>query len=341
MWVRRVSLLVLISAAALFGQGRRTLDIYWVDAEGGAATLIVTPGGKTLLVDTGNATPDDRDAKRILDAARQAGLKTIDYVLTTHFHSDHVGGAAALSRMIPIEHFVDHGDSIETQAPRDAELWQAYKSISTGKRIVVKPGDKIPLAGVDVTVVSANGAVLAKAVNGGGPNAFCRDAKNKEPDRGENGASTGVLLTYGKFKFLDLGDLTWDKEMDLACPVNKLGTVTVFQATHHGFFREASGAPAHVWALRPQVVVVNNGPRKGLQESAWDLMQKIPGLEAVWQGHLAVASDKQHNTSEEMIANLEGTSECKGRLLKASVTPDGTFTVTNSRNGFSKTYTAR
>src|SRR5437899_10256123 len=145
---------------------------------------------------------------------------------------------------------------------------------------MVKPGDKLPLQGVDITVVSSNGDVIEKPINGGGPNDLCKDARQKDPDKTENSHSMGFLLTYGQFKFLDLGDLTWDKEMMLACPTNKLGTVTLFQATHHGFFNGFSGAPAHVWALKPQVVVVNNGPRKGLQPPAWETISKIEGLEA-------------------------------------------------------------
>jgi competence protein ComEC len=319
----------------------RNLDIYWVDTEGGAATLIITPGGQSLLVDTGNPGNDDRDARRIADAATQAGLKKLDYVLISHFHSDHVGGAAALSKLMPIDHFLDHGDSIELGNPRDAQNFEAYKTAAAGKRIQLKPGDKLPLNGVESIVVSSNGQTLASPVSGGGPNSFCQGAQQKPADTTENQRSLGFILTYGKFKFLDLGDLTWDKEMELACPVNKLGTVTLMQATHHGFYNDFSGAPAHVLSAKPQVVVVNDGPRKGWQPSAWDLVQKIQGLEGVWQSHLALGSDAMHNTSPDMIANLEETRDCKGHWLKASVASDGKFTLTNSRNGFSKTYTAK
>jgi hypothetical protein len=191
-------------------------------------------------------------------------------------------------------------------------------------------------------VVSSNGEVLAKAINGGGPNPLCNGAQQKGPDKTENSRCLGFLMTYGKWKFLDLGDLTWDKEMALACPVNKLGTVTLYQATHHGFFGGRSGAPAHVFAIRPQVVVVNNGPRKGLgTPDLFEEMTGIPGIEGLWQGHLSLALDKQHNTSEEMIANLDPTDHCQGHVLTVTVEPNGVFTVTNSRNGFSKTYTAK
>jgi beta-lactamase superfamily II metal-dependent hydrolase len=265
--------------------------------------------------------------------------------LTTHFHSDHVGGAPALAKLIPIEKFYDHGDSIETGNARGAQLWEAYREVAQGKRVILKAGDKIPLGGLDVTVVASNGEGIAQPLRGSGPNDFCKDAQQKAPDTSENGRSAGFLLTYGKFKFLDLGDLTWDREMELACPVNRLGQVTLFQATHHGFFNDSSGATAHVWAIRPQVVVVNNGARKGLGVNAYQTLSKIQGVEGIWQSHRSIVdgvNDHAHNTSEMMIANLEPTSaECKGHWIKASISKDGKFTLTNSRNNFSKTYTTR
>jgi competence protein ComEC len=341
--LRNVSLGLVLAAATLAAQPRsQNLDIYWIDTEGGAATLVVTPSGQTLLVDTGNPGPDDRDPKRIFEAAKSIGLQKIDMLLITHYHGDHVGGAPALSRMIQIEKFYDHGDSIEAgNSPQTAKLWADYKSISEGKRVIVKPGDKIPLKGIDVTIVSANGEVIAKPINGGGPNEFCKDAKQKDTDKTENGRSAGFLLTYGKFKFLDVGDLTWDREMMLACPTNKIGTVTLFQATHHGFVNGFSGPPALVWAIKPQVVVVNNGPRKGLERDAWDTITKISGLEDTWQIHRALKNDATHNTADAQTANLEETADCKGQWIKASVSKDGKFTITNGRNNFSKSYTAR
>jgi competence protein ComEC len=206
----------------------------------------------------------------------------------------------------------------------------------------VKPGDRLPLKGVKVEVVSSNGEVLAKPINGGRPNPLCKGAVQKDPDKSENSRCAGFLLTYGKWKFLDVGDLTWDKEMALACPVNKVGAVTLYQATHHGFFGDRSGAPAHIFAMHPQVVVVNNGPRKGLgAPELYERMTQIPGIEGIWQGHLSLANDKQHNTPEEMIANLGPTDQCQGQWITVTVEPSGKFTVANSRNGFSKTYTAK
>src|SRR5215469_10645633 len=339
--LRSLGLCLLLACAVASAQSRN-LDIYWIDAEGGAATLIVTPSGQSMLVDAGNPGPNDRDPKRVFDAAKAAGLSKIDILLTTHFHGDHVGGEPALSKMIPIEKFYDHGDSIEAgNNPNTAKLWNDYKAISEGKRTIVKPGDKIPLKGMDVTVVSANGEVIAKPINGGGPNEFCKDAQRKDTDKTENGRSAGFLLTYGKFKFLDVGDLTWDREMMLACPENKVGRVTLFQATHHGFVNGFSGAPALVWAIKPQVVVVNNGPHKGLEGNAYETLTKISGVEDIWQSHRALKNDAPHNTQEPLIANLEETAVCKGQWIKASVSKDGKFTITNGRNNVSKTYAAR
>jgi competence protein ComEC len=330
-----VKIFFLIVAATLSAQ--KTLDIYWIDTEGGAATLIVTPAGQSLLADTGN--PGERDAKRIYDVAtKQAHLTKIDTVLITHFHSDHVGGAPALSKLIPIGAYIDHGDSVETQNPEDAQRWQAYQAIAAGKRKSLGVGDIVPLKGVSVDIVSSNGNVLSK---GSDANSYCASAVKKDPDPSENARSLGFKLTYGKFTFLDLGDLTWNKELELACPQNHLGQVTLFQATHHGFYGDNSGAPAHAWALRPQVVIVNNGPQKGLGANAWDTIAKIPGLEDTWQVHLSLATDAAHNTGEQKIANPESTAECKGNFLKASIASDGKYTITNSRNGFSKSYAAR
>jgi competence protein ComEC len=337
----RILLSCLVFAGAWICAQARDLEIYWIDTEGGAATLIVTPSGQSMLVDAGNPGPNDRDPKRVFAAAKAAGLSRIDILWTTHFHGDHVGGEPALSKMIPIGKFYDHGDSIEAgNNAQTAKLWNDYQAISEGKRVTVKPGDKIPLKGMDVTVVSANGEVIPRPINGGGPNEFCKGAQTKDTDQTENGRSAGFLLTYGKFKFLDVGDLTWDREMMLACPENKVGRVTLFQATHHGFVNGFSGAPALVWAIQPQVVVVNNGPRKGLEGNAYETITKISGLEGIWQIHRALKNDATHNTSDDQTVNFEETADCKGLGLKASIAKDGKFTITNNRNNFSKSYAA-
>lgn len=331
---------VLFCSVLAFG-AQPNLDIYWIDAEGGAATLIVAPSGESLLVDTGNRTPDDRDAKRIFAATRQAGLKKIDILLTTHFHSDHIGGMAALAKMIPIGRYMDHGPSVELDRPQVAEAYKAYEELSAGKRRILKAGDRIPLKGADVQVIVSAGQAISKPLKGGGAaNSACADFKEHaaEPDP-DNDQSVGFLLRFDKFKFLDLGDLTWNYEQKLVCPNNLIGKVDLFQTSHHGLDR--SNSPQLVWAIQPRVAVMNNGPRKGGPESVFETLRKSPGIEDIWQVHLALRIPKKINTDEKMIANMEPTAECKGNMLKASVAPNGSYTVTNLRSGFSKTYHAR
>lgn len=347
---------LLLAPAGVLNAQPRNLDIYWIDVEGGAATLMVSPSGESMLVDTGYPV-DDRDAKRIYAAAQLAGLKKIDHLLISHYHTDHVGGLAALVKMIPVGRFYDHGDGLE---PANQQWLDSYRTASAGKRTIVKAGDEIPLKGVRVLVVSSDEHVLAKPVNGGGPNPLCENAEQKAPVSPENQRGVGVLMTYGKFKFLNLIDLDWGKDMELACPINKLGTVTLYQTSRHGSL-DGAASPPFLGAIKPQVVVVNNGPRKGLgqvdppksltppgeqrapyEKNSFLRLAGIPGIEGIWQGHLSLLdSNPQHNTSPDMIANFEEIKDCKGNWIKASVARDGKFTVTNGRNGFSKTYTAR
>jgi beta-lactamase superfamily II metal-dependent hydrolase len=313
----------------------KTLDIYWADVEGGAATLIVTPSGESLLVDTGNPRPDDRDAKRVFEATKLAGLSKIDYLLITHFHGDHVGGLESLLKMIPIGKFLDHGDSVEDNAG-----WKNYQKLSAGKRQSLKPGDRIPLKGVDIRVVAAHGNRIEKAINGGRANAdACKDAQLGKPDPTDNAQSAGFLLSMGKFQFLDLGDLTWNKEHELVCPQNLLGTIDLYQVTHHGL--DQSSAPQLVWSVKPLVALMNNGPRKGGHKQVFETLKKSPGIQDVWQVHWSEVADKEQNSPETMIANMTPTAECKGHWMKVSVESNGKFTVTNGRNNFSKTYQAR
>ena len=204
---------------------------------------------------------------------------------------------------------------------------------------------------MEIDVVASDGRLIDTPVNGGGPNPLCATAERKPQASPENQRSVGALFTYGRFTFLDLGDLNWAMEVELACPVNKVGEVTLYQTSRHAAWDDA-GAPAHLYAIKPQVIVVNNGPRKGLGGTSpgfsevttahYDRMTQSPGIEGIWQGHRSLLDpDPDHNTAEEMIANLEETDACEGHWLRASVQEDGTFTVTNGRNGFSRTYTSR
>jgi competence protein ComEC len=333
--MRLLALLLFLLPAGLLHAQSRNLDIYWVDVEGGAATLIVSPSGESLLVDTGHPGNGDRDAKRIHLAATQlAGLKRLDYLLTTHFHGDHVGGTPVLSQVLPIGRYLDHGDSVELDNPRAAELFKGYQQLAAGKRRILKPGDRIPVKGVDIRVVASHGEVLKAPINGGGPNAaLCRDAPLKKPDPSDNARSAGFLLTFRKFRFLDLGDLTWNIEHQLACPQNLIGQVDVYQTTHHGL--DQSGAPQLVWAVAPRVAIMNNGARKGGHVEVFQNLKKSPGLEDIWQGHRSLNAPEL-NSDERLIANLE--PECEGHWIKLSVAPDGRYTVTNGRNNYSKTY---
>jgi len=345
-FVRSIWLVVtLVAFAAAAAAQSTTLDIYWIDVEGGAATLIVAPSGESLLVDAGWAV-DDRDPKRIAAVARHAGLRQIDYFLLTHFHTDHAGGLTSLAKMIPIGRCLDHGERTE---PENQKWVDAYLGVCGDKRTIVRAGDRVPMKGIDVDVVASAGRLVAQPINGGGPNPLCATAEHKPQDSPENQRSVGILVSYGPFTFLDLGDLNWAKEMELSCPVNRMGEVTIYQTSRHGAF-DGAGAPAHLYAIRPQVVVINNGPRKGLGGSTPGLPQvagghferiaKTPGIEGIWQGHLSLL-DKAHNTAAEMIANVEETADCRGHWIRASVRPDGSFTVMNSRNGFSRTYAPR
>ena len=334
----------------------KNLEMYWIDVEGGAATLIVAPSGQSLLIDSGWAV-GDRDAKRIYTAVQQAGLKQIDHFVLSHYHADHAGGLAALSKMIPIRRFYGRGDDIE----KANQQWlDSFVNASKGRRTVVKPGDTIPIAGLKALVVASDGKLLDQPVAGGGPNPLCATAEEKAPAGPENQRMVGVLLTFGKFKFLALIDLDWQKEMELVCPINKLGQVTIYQTSRHGSFDDA-GSPAMLGAIRPQVVVMNNGPRKGMgqkdatksnnppgkavagyEKNTYLRLASTPGVEGVWQSHLSLLDpDPHHNTAENMIANLEDTADCKGNWIKASVVSNGKFTVTNGRNGFSQSYVIR
>jgi competence protein ComEC len=343
--MKAVVLLIAATVGLVQPSSTSRLTIYVIDVEGGGATLIVAPSGRSMLIDSGSGGPAaERDSTRIADAMRAAGLTTINYLFTTHYDGDHVGGAPAANAVAHFDRFFDHGE-MEPQWASNAtgrQRYDAYLEIAKGRRTITNAGDTIPFDDVRVDVVASHGSVLATAINSGGAqNAFCDAADRKPPNTTENSQSTGVLVSYRGFTFLDVGDLTWDKEMDLACPVNTLGRISVLLATHHGFFNDQSGAPALLWAIRPQVVIANNGPRKGMAAAAFERIHKIEGLEALWQSHRALAADAAHNTQDEMIANPEESADCHGNWIRVDAGPDRQFTVSNGRNHFGRTYRLR
>lgn len=286
-----------------------TLDVYFVDVEGGQATLLVSPSGESLLVDAGWPGYGGRDADRIVAAAKAAGVKQIDYLLVTHYDLDHVGGVPPLAAKIPVIHFVDHGASVETD--KDAsELFAAYRQVrDRGQHSIVRPGDKIPIKGLDVEVVAAAGKLITAPLEGAGaPNPLCATTPPRAADPTENAQSVGVLIRFGKFRLANLADLTWNKELELVCPVNRIGTVDVYLSTHHGM--NLSGSAAIVHALAPRVAIMNNGAHKGGSPDAWRIVRSSPGLQDIWQLHYAVEAGKQNNTTEPFIANPE--EKCQG-----------------------------
>ena len=317
------------------------LKVYFVDVEGGQATLFVTPAGQSLLIDTGWDGNNGRDADRIVAAAKNAGVAKIDYVLITHFHEDHVGGLPQLVARIPVGTFLDHGDNREPGDAPTVQGWQAYQRlVATGKfkRLTLKPGDTLPVKGIHGTVISSDGALIAGPLPGAGQeNASCQESEQRPADKTENLRSLGTLLTFGKLRILDLGDLTWDKEMELMCPVNKLGKIDVYIVSHHGW--QQSSSPALVHGTAPRVAIMDNGAKKGGTPSTWDIIKSSPKLEDLWQLHFSDEGGTAHNVAAEFIANPDGPDA--GNYLELIAKTDGSFEVFNSRTQKTKHYPAR
>jgi beta-lactamase superfamily II metal-dependent hydrolase len=333
----RIALLSLWAVLSLstLADAAKPLQIYFVDVEGGQATLVVSPSGQSLLIDAGWPGNAGRDAARILAAAREAGLRQIDYVLITHYHRDHVGGVPQLVDRIKVGTFIDHGPNLEASQVTRVDYAAYEKAIAGHPHVVVHPGWKVPIKGIEVQVLTAAGEHITTPLAGdGGANSYCKSEPVPPDDASENARSVGVLITYDRFRFLDLGDLTKKKELELACPNNLLGNVGLFLVTHHG--SDLSNPKALVWALDPRVAVIDNGARKGASPAAWQIVRDAPGLEDLWQLHYAVESDKDHNADSDHIANVK--ENCEGKYLKVTADPDGSFTLTNARTGYQKTY---
>jgi len=313
----------------------KPMQVYFIDVEGGQATLAVSPSGQSLLIDVGWPGNEGRDADRILAAAKQAGVKQIDYLLITHYHRDHVGGILQLLDGIKVGTFLDHGPNLEDSEVTRTDYAEYQKAIAGHAHVVVKPGWTLPIKGMEVRILAAAGEHIASPVEGAGEaNSYCKSEPAPSDDTSENGRSVGVLVTYGKFRFLDLGDLTKKRELELACPNNLLGTVDLFLVTHHG--ADASNAKALVWALHPRVAIFNNGPRKGASPAAWQIVHDAPGIEALWQLHYAAGSDKDHNVAPDHIANVK--ENCEGKYFKVTAEADGSFALLNTRTGTEKAY---
>jgi beta-lactamase superfamily II metal-dependent hydrolase len=387
---RTFAFLLALALATAVGSAQsrpsKTLDIYFIDTEGGHSTLYVAPTGESLLMDTGS--PGGRDVARIMAVIQAAGVKQIDHMVLTHYHGDHVGGLEELATRIPMVQFIDHGPTSEPkeQVPGFQKMYAAL--YAKAKHMVAKPGDTIPFDSVTVAVVTSNGEVLKTPLPGGGkPNPACagfvpRDESRVDPD---NPMSVGLVFTYGKFRTINLGDFTWNKEQELMCPNNPIGTVDLYLTSHHGI--DQSGSPALVHGLQPRVAIMHNSTRKGGAIQTMQTLHTSPGLEDIWQLHWAYAAGLEYNTPALFIANIEDNAAMANVLLnppptfgqpgagrpgpgapvapgpggragggaaggrgehtgpafwiKVSAQSDGTFSVTNTRNNFTKTYAAR
>lgn len=321
------------------------LHVYFVDVEGGQATLFVTPKGESLLIDTGWQEHGARDAERIVATAHRAGLSRIDNVLITHYHEDHVGGVPQLTARIPVGTFLDHGLLYEHDGAITEKGYNLYLqqiAAGKGKRLTLHPGDKLPLTSLDATVISSNGRVITHALPGAGqPNPLCADEPRPTEDLTENGHSLGILIHFAGVSILDLGDLTKDRERMLTCPDNLLGRIDIDIVSHHGWSQ--SSAASFIHAIQPRVAIMDNGATKGGSTPVLDVFHTSPHLEALWQLHTseegsAKSGSTEHNSPSAYIANTPGTD---GNMLELAVHPDGSYDVRNDRTGEIRKYAAR
>jgi competence protein ComEC len=353
--------LLVLSASAAVAQTKtpKTLDVYVIDVEGGNAVLFVAPSGESMLVDTGNGGDGAvRDAGRIMAAVKDAGVKQIDHLIITHYHNDHIGGLSELASHISIKEFIDHGANTQPGPNIDPVLQRYSELYGQAKHTVVKPGDKIAIAGLDWRIVAAAGDVLKTSLPGAGAsNPYCANFKAADVPKTEEEQSVGSFITFGKFHTIILGDLTLNRQFDLMCPNNRLGSVDLDLLARHGNLN----SELLVYPLHPRAAIMNDGTRKGGQPEAMKVLFASPGLVDLWQMHFSLLSGQEYTVPGMFIANLfdepltampaapvappqgpqippapqhNGTAY----YFKVSALQDGTFTVTNKRNGFSKTY---
>lgn len=349
--MKRTLFLAALAIAVVRGAASETLDIYFIDVEGGQSTLVVTPQREALLIDTGFAasgtfesTPGDpakaRDANRIVSAARDAGVEQIDYLLITHFHPDHDGGVTELARLIPIRTFIDHG-GVPAEAERvvagTAKAFDAYQAVrEKGRHIEPKPGDRLPVKGIEAIVVSSAASIIAEPLAGaGGDNAACGLPGLPAADPIENPRSTALLIRFGAFRFLDVGDLSGQPLLALVCPKDLIGPVDAYLVAHHGGADAAE--PATFAAFKPRIAIMNNGATKGGAFAMYEYLHRVPGLEDVWQLHRSDSAGEE-NFADERIANLD---ESTAHWVKLSANDDGSFRVLNGRTSAWTSYRAR
>jgi beta-lactamase superfamily II metal-dependent hydrolase len=346
-------LLVLTFAfAAAARADSRTLDIYWADVEGGAGTLIVTPAGESILVDTGNpaSAPGQagKAAARIHDIAVAAGVSKIDYLVTTHFHIDHFGGAPDLAKLMPIGQVLNNGipdhdsDGVAASDAKFARDIQPYRDFMADGRSVIQPGQVFPLKqnkdSAPLTLTCIGARKQFPAPPGTPTNAICSDATQHAVDTTDNANSIVLLLKFGPFRFFIGGDLTWNMEGNLVCPYNVPGTVDLYQVDHHGL--NLSNNPLLVRSLSPTVTVMSNGARKGAMPETLATLRSVPSIQRMWQIHRNTLGGTNFNPATNYIANLP--VNCEGNYIKCSVDPVGkSYTVSIPATGVSETYATK
>lgn len=340
MQVSKLLLLSVLSICLL--RAAKTLEVMTIDVEGGKAMLVISPSGESMLVDVGWAGSANREASTdlLVASAKAAGLKQIDYLVITHYDGDHMGDVPGLVAKFPVRRLVDHGPAT-TDGKNIQVRYKAYADLFPRiERIIVRPGDRIPIKGLDVRVLTSAGQSIAMPLPGAGQATASCSTTSQLPsisEDAEDDASIGLLFTFGKFRMIDLADLEAHASYDLACPLNRIGTVDVYNVNVHGQFKGMT--PVLLDALRPRVAIMANGARKGGDPPTWPILRSSPGLEDIWQSHFSVSGGKDRNASDDFLANIE--PECQKKAIRVSARQDGSFTVTNTRNGFHKTYPAR